>query len=313
MRSKFMTSSLLQRFDALAPSTKGMWLGLCAMALFGLTLPMTRLAIGSNAEPQLSPWFVTFGRAVVAALLSIALLIITRSPWPDRKQWRALIIAALGNAIGYPLLLAFALRSVTASHAAVITALLPLVTAVAAAWILRQRVGIGFWLCACAGTALVVVYSLLRSSNSGNGFQLDVADLLLVAAVLAASVGYVQGALVTPALGAERVICWVTVISLPVTLPGALLTWPTTSVTGTAWIGFAYVGLFSMWVAFFAWYRALALGGSVRVSQVQLLQPFFAMAFSVPLLGEELDPLTMIFGVAVVVTVYIGKKFSPRP
>ena len=40
------------------------------MALFGLTLPMTRLAIGSQDAPQLSPWFVTFGRAVLAALLS---------------------------------------------------------------------------------------------------------------------------------------------------------------------------------------------------------------------------------------------------
>jgi drug/metabolite transporter (DMT)-like permease len=305
-----MTSSLRQRFDALTPSTKGMWLGLCAMALFGLTLPMTRLAIGSNAAPQLSPWFVTFGRAVVAAMLSIAVLVITRSPWPNRQQWRALIIAALGNAIGYPLLLAFALRSVTASHAAVITALLPLVTALAAAWTFKQRVGRAFWMCASAGTILVILYSLLRSSHAGSGFQLDMADLLLVAAVLAASVGYVQGALVTPALGAERVICWVTVISLPVTLPGALLTWPSTPVTGAAWAGFAYVGLFSMWVAFFAWYRALALGGSVRVSQVQLLQPFFAMLFSVPLLGERLDALTIGFGTAVVFTVYLGKKLS---
>lgn len=278
------------------------------MALFGLTLPMTRMAIGSDADPQLSPWFVTFGRAVVAAALSIAMLVLTRSPWPDRTHWRPLIAAALGNAIGYPLLLAFALRSVTASHAAVITALLPLVTAMIAAWTLRQRPGRDFWLCAIAGAVLVVAYSLVRSSQAGLSFQPEWADLLLVAAVIAASVGYVQGALVTPALGAERVICWVTVISLPVTLPGALFAWPSAPVSAAAWVGFAYVGLFSMWIAFFAWYRALALGGTVKLSQVQLLQPFFAMLFSVPLLGERIDAITLGFGAAVVVTVYIGRR-----
>ncbi len=305
-----MTIPLQQRFGALQPQTRGLWLGLLAMALFGLTLPMTRMAIGSEAAPQLSPWFVTFGRAVLAAALSIALLGFTRSPWPDRKHWRPLILAALGNAIGYPLLLAFALRSVTASHAAVITALLPLVTAVIAAWSLRQRMASSFWICAATGTALVVAYSLLRSGQGSLVFHLEWADILLVAAVLAASIGYVQGALITPALGAERVICWVTVISLPITLPGSLLTWPAGPVSPWAWLGFVYVGLFSMWIAFFAWYRALALGGTVQVSQVQLLQPFFAMLFSVPLLGERLDALTLTFGVAVVMTVYFGKRIS---
>ena len=47
-----------------------------------------------------------------------------------------------------------------------------------------------------------------------------------------------------------------------------------------------------MWLGFFAWYRGLALGGTVRVSQVQLLQPFLALLFAVPVLGERLEPTT---------------------
>jgi 2-aminoadipate transaminase len=50
-----------------------------------------------------------------------------------------------------------------------------------------------------------------------------------------------------------------------------------------------------MWIGFFAWYRGLALGGTVRVSQVQLVQPFFSMLMAVPLLGERLDALTLGF------------------
>jgi drug/metabolite transporter (DMT)-like permease len=137
--------------------------------------------------------------------------------------------------------------------------------------------------------------------------------LVLVAAVLAASVGYVHGALVTPGLGAERVICWINILSLPITLPGSLLSWPQAAVDTSTWVGFAYLGLFSMWISLVIWYRALAIGGTVRISQMQLLQPFFAMLFSIPLLRERLDALTLGFGAAVVVTVYLGKRLSAPP
>ena len=63
-----------------------------------------------------------------------------------------------------------------------------------------------------------------------------------------------------------------------------------------------------MWLGFFAWYRGLALGGTVRVSQVQLVQPFLSMLFAIALLGEKLDAVTVGFGLAVIATVFIGKK-----
>jgi drug/metabolite transporter (DMT)-like permease len=109
-------------------------------------------------------------------------------------------------------------------------------------------------------------------------------------------------------LPAEHVICWVLVLSLPVTLPATLATWPIRPASLAAWGGFAYVTVFSMWLGFFAWYRGLALGGTVRVSQVQLLQPFLSMLFAIPLLGERLDALTLGFALAVIATVFVGKK-----
>lgn len=246
-------------------------------------------------------------------MLSVVFLLATRSPRPQRVHWKPLGMAVLGNAIGYPLLLAYALRVVSASHAAVITALLPLVTAACAAWVLHQRARLGFWLCAIAGSALVVAFSLLRAGSHGGGFGFEWADVLLVGAVVAASLGYIYGAQVTPALGAERVICWVCVMALPVTLPGTLLLWPEQPVAASAWVGFVYVGVFSMWMGFFAWYRGLAMGGALRVSQTQLLQPFLSILAAVPLLGEPLDVVTLGFAAAVVATVVAGKKLSqPR-
>lgn len=291
--------------------TAGWALGVAAMAMFGLTLPMTQLATGSAAAPQLSPAFVTCGRGVVAAALSALFLLLTRSPRPARGHWPLLALAALGNALGYPLLLAWALREVSTQHVAVITVLLPLVTAGVAALALRQRPPWRFWAGALVGGALVLAYALQRAQAAGQGFAPQPADAWVVLGVLAASVGYVAGARVTPALGAERVICWVTLLALPVTLPGAWWAWPAqplAAVAPSAWAGFAYVSLFSMWIGFFAWYRALDWGGAVRISQLQLLQPFFAMLAAWPLRGEPVAAASLGFAAAVVATVVWSRR-----
>lgn len=293
--------------------TRGLWLGLLGVAIFAITLPMTRLATGTADHPLLSPWFITFARAALAGGLSLAFLGMTRSPRPAPAQIKPLLLATLGNCLGFPVLLGFALRHVTSGHAAVFTALLPLTTAAMAAWVLHQRARLGFWLFAGLGACLVIAFSLLRASQHAQGFALEWADLALVGAIVSAAVGYVYGAQVTPSLGAERVICWVCVLALPVTVPGTLLMWPQTAVPPSAWLALLYVGVFSMWAGFFAWYRGLAMGGALKVSQVQLVQPFLSILAAVPLLGEPLEVVTLGFALAVVATVFIGKRFATLP
>ena len=156
---------------------------------------------------------------------------------------------------------------------------------------------------------MVVTFAVLRSGNAaGTGLSIHFADVLLLAAMLCAAVGYGYGARLSQQMRAEHVICWALVISLPLTLPLAFVSWPQTPLKAAAWWGFAYVAVFSMWLGLFAWYRGLALGGTVRVSQVQLVQPFLSMLFAVPLLGERLDAVTVGFGLAVIATVFVGKK-----
>lgn len=283
--------------------------GLVGVALFAATLPMTRLAVGPVEAPQLSPWFVTFGRAAVAGLLSVAYLAWQRSQGrlnvPSRTQWPLLGVTAFGVIVGFPLFLALALRHVPSTHGAVVTALLPLSTAVLGALWYRQRPSTGFWACAVLGSGLVLGFMAWRAG----GLYLGAANIYLLIAMTTGAFGYIGGARLTPSLGAEQVICWVLASCLPLTLPVAWWFAPATpGVIGPmAWMGFAYVALFSMWIGFFAWYRALALG-AVRVSQIQLVQPFLSLLFAVPLLGERLDLVTAVFALAVIATVFVGKK-----
>ncbi len=287
-------------------------LGVLGVLIFALTIPMTRLASGSLAAPQLPAEFVAIGRAALAGLLAALWLGATRAPWPRPAQWRQLGLTALGVVFGFPLFLGWAVQRVDAAHAAVVSGLLPIATALMGALLMRQRPSRGFWACALLGTALVLGFAFWKG-----GARLQAADGLLVLAVLWGGVGYVLGARLSapqgdgrPPMAPQQVISWVLVASLPVTLP---LTWafhPTAPVRLAAWGGFLYVSVFSMWLGFFAWYRGLQLGGMLRVSQVQLLQPFLSMWLAVPLLGEPLDAATVGFSLAVMATVFLSRRMA---
>ena len=294
-----------------AEHRKGLWLGLLGVTIFALTLPLTRIAVGTPEAPQMSGVFVATGRAVVAALLSLPFLWLTRAPWPRREDRLPLVMVSLGVVFGFPLFTSIAMRHVQAVHASVMLGVLPLATALVGAWLHRQRPSLGFWCCALLGTSLVVAFALLHSGQPG--LQLRDADLLLLAAMACAATGYGWGARLSGTMRAEHVISWALLLTLPINLPIAFSHWPQAALQPAAWLSFAYVAVFSMWLGFFAWYRALALGGTVRVSQVQLVQPFLSMLFAVPLLGETLDATTLGFGLVVVATVFIGRKMPVFP
>lgn len=288
---------------------KSLWLGALGVVIFALTLPMTRLAVGSTFEPLLSPWFVSFGRAALAGFLSIFYMAYVSGPKPDKEDYIPLVYAAIANVLGWPILLAVALRHVESVHASVITGILPLATAGMAAFIFRKRPSWGFWLFAFMGAAIVAGYAWMRGTSTYSlGGNMQWADILLVFAVLSASSGYAVGGRLSQKWSGEVVICWMLIILLPITATGAYFTRPTESVPVSSWGGFLYVSLFSMWLGMFIWYRALAIGNAVRVSQIQLLQPFLSIIFSIPILGEKIDATTLVFGFGVAVMVFMGKR-----
>jgi hypothetical protein len=68
--------------------------------------------------------------------------------------------------------------------------------------------------------------------------------------------------------------------------------------TPVQWAAFAYLGLVSMFLGFFAWYHGLAIGPLAHVSQVQLVQPVPCICWAGVLLGEHLTWSTILGGLA---------------
>ncbi len=78
----------------------GLLLGFVGVAIFGGTLPATRLAVAA-----IDPTALTALRAAIAGLCWLALLIVLRRPLPPRELWPQLAIAMVCVSILFPLLM----------------------------------------------------------------------------------------------------------------------------------------------------------------------------------------------------------------
>jgi drug/metabolite transporter (DMT)-like permease len=262
--------------------TDGLLLGAAGVIGFSGTAPATRVV-----APVFGPVTLTCARIVIAAGLgTITLAARGWLRWPGRRHLAGLLAMGLGVAVGYPLFLALAVQEVPASHAAVDIALVPAATAALSAARNREHLPRPFWLACLTGVAAVTGYAL-----TSGGAGAHIGDLWLAAAVLSCAVGYVEGARVAQHIGAVRTLCWGMLLLAPAAVPllaASVLTRPAAPVPASAWAGLGYVGIISMFAASLAWYRGLAAGGTARIGQLNLAQPFLAIMWSALLLGEHI-------------------------
>lgn len=274
----------------------GLWWAFLAVFLWSFTVPLTKVAIEG-----FSAVFTATGRAVIAGVIAAIVLFIRRVPPPPRHLWRPLFYVMLGTVFGWPIFMAIALNYTTAAHASVIAAFLPLATAIFAVAITHERVTRTFWLAATIGTLAVIAFSLSRG-ELGPGSLL--ADVLLILGVLAASLGYVFGVNATRELPGWQVVSWVVVAALPITIPASAVLWffgnGVRSPDGWQWSALVILGLSSMYLGFFAWYRGLSQAGTAYGGQVQQLQVLLSLVWSAVLLGETVTWLTVLAALVVV-------------
>ncbi|MER5393030.1 DMT family transporter [Saccharopolyspora sp. NPDC002686] len=293
---RLQSSATLADPTALSRSRAGLGWGLLGVGAFSFTVPFTRVALAGGG---MSPLFIGSGRAAIAALLAAAALAITRQRLPRGAQWGRVAIVAGGVVVGFPVLTSFALTTTPASHGAVVIAVLPAATAVAAVLRGRERPPARFWITAAAGSAVAVVFAALQ----GGGISgLHWSDLLLFGAVAAAAIGYAEGGLLARELGAWQTVSWALVLAAPlmIALTGFSMAQQSPSGTAVEWAAFAYLAVVSMYLGFFAWYRGLAIGPMAQVSQVQLTQPVMSICWAALFLGEDLTWPTVVGGLAVI-------------
>ncbi|HET6547955.1 MAG TPA: DMT family transporter [Solirubrobacter sp.] len=273
--------------------------GLVGVLAFSFSLPATRLAV-----EDLDATFVGLGRALVAAALAGVLLAVRREPWPDRRDLPRFAIVGLGVVVGFPLFSSLALERLSSAHASVIVGLLPAATAAWAVARAGERPPRAFWVAATAGLAAVLAFAATQGVEG-----IATADVLVLIAVALGGLGYAEGGALSRRYGGAQVICWALVFAAPVLIvPVALAARHGVHADATAWLGFAYVAVVSMFLGFFAWYHGLALGGVARIGQTQLAQPVLTLIWAALILGERVTAAMVAAALAVLACVVATQR-----
>ena len=136
----------------------------------------------------------------------------------------------------------------------------------------------------------------------------------MLGAIILCGAGYAEGAKLSKIIGGWQVISWALLLSLPLMLVLSIIYLPSSlaKVTTPAWIGLAYVSIFSMFIGFVFWYRGLAQGGIASVGQLQLLQPFFGLALSATLLHERVSLEMLLITAGVIICVACSRRYAKK-
>jgi drug/metabolite transporter (DMT)-like permease len=285
--------------------TRGLLLGFIGVVCFSASLPFTRVAVR-----EFGVIFPSFGRAVIAAALAAGVLQLRRVPLPGRHLFGRMAMVAAGVVVGFPAFTGLALQHAPAGHGSVVIGLLPAATAGWSSIRTGARPSPRYWWYATLGAGAIIVLTLARGTA-----DIALGDLYLLGAIASAAVGYTEGAVVSREIGGWQTISWAVVFALPITVPLTLIGLGPVGFDepSTAWISLAYLGAVSMFLGFFAWYAALAMGGIARVSPVQLLQPMLSLVWASLFLGERLDALIVVVALVVLGSVAGSRRSAIGP
>ncbi len=279
---------------------RGMLLGFIGIVCFSLTLPATSIAV-----PYFGATIVGLGRTVIAAILVSIILIIKKESLPNKNQMKSLCIVAVGAVLAFPLLTTFAMKSLPVSHGAIELALLPLATAGFAMWRGGERPTKHYWISSIIGAVTVLIYAVYLGLG-----QIQKGDIALIVAVLILGLSYAEGGKLSKEVGSWQVIAWAILIGAPFFIipVGLSISVDILQAPIEAWISLFYLAIVSQFLAYVAWYGGMSRGGIARVGQIQYLQPFLMIGFSVLFLGESITWLTIILAIIVVICVIFGKN-----
>ena len=252
-------------------------------AMWGASYLFMRVAV-----PHLGPALMIDARVLLAGGLLLAVMLATGRASGLRTHWRHwLFVAIVGTAIPF-MLIAQALRTIDASTAAILNALVPLFTTIIAAIWIREGITpakLAGIVLSIAGTAVLMGWTpqpvtpreLMAASLSVTATFLYGINIVFSRVHLRAATPIATSAFTLLFAGA-------------VLLPFTPLDRDLTAVPPSAWAAVLGLAIVSTTVAFIYYYRLIADIGPVKASTVTLLVPVFGMVWGVLFLGEPLTP-----------------------
>jgi drug/metabolite transporter (DMT)-like permease len=259
----------------------------------------SNFVLGRLLREEIGPLMLTTSRVAVASLFYA--LILGRSAVKERLlpgHWILLAGMAFTGVLGFPFLLYRGLQLTTATDAVLINATGPLMTAILAAILLKERL---FPRHILGGLITFLGVALIVSGGSFEGlhhWHVNVGDLYILLAVVLWGLYSVISRKATRSQSVFSVTAVSTWIGLPLFLGVAAVGGQSTT-TNWNWhllLAVAYIGIFPSGVAFLSWNEGVRRVGASRAMVFYNMLPVYGSILGVILLGESLGTQHIIGG-----------------
>ena len=268
------------------------------MVIWGATPILTRVALD-----DLPPLVVACLRTIIAGLVAIPLLAAMRQRLPSDRESRTLLgISAAVGFVVFPVVYTVGQQRTSALHGVMILAALADLhghlrgdrrSPAAAAGVARRL-----------AVALVGEAVLIGGRGTSTGGATLAGDLIVLAAALCVSAGYVAGAMLPPrGLSSLATTLWGVLLGTIVLAPlaaGLFVRDGVPEAGAKAWAAVVFLALVTSIVGYLGWYWALDRGGIARIATLQFLQPVSGFALAAIVLGENVT-LPIAIGSALIV------------
>ena len=281
------------------------------------------ITLGRALRGQIGPLTLTAARVTIAGLLFVLLFArqsaAGRLPPAERRpgrDWPLLLGMALTGVLGFPALLYLALQFTTASNASLINGTGPLMTAMLAAWLLREKLHtnqIVGGLVSLAGVVLIIGNGFRAHNGSGP----NLGDLIMLANVALWGLYSVMARVVTRRRSTVSATAFSTWAALPLLLPLALIEsgQKPPELSPNLLLAVLYIGIFAAFVAFLAWNEGIRRVGPTRAMAFYNMLPVYGALLGAIFLNEALGMGQVMGGALVIGGGLIGTslwKFASR-
>ena len=274
------------------------------------------------AVQEVAPLGVAVWRFFFAATSLLALVLWRHGRLPGLNRHELLLVLGLGASgiFIYNLFFLFGMRHITAGRGALVVATTPVITLLAAAWLLREGMTLqkafGCVL-AFAGCLTVIGKGDPLALLAGN---IGIGEVLILGCALMWSIYTLIGRLGTQSLaqrnlGALVMTAYASCAGFAMLLAAALIDNPAQllpNYSSTAWGAILFLGLLGTTLGFTWFSAAVQEIGAARASIFINLVPVAAVLQGALLLGERLDLSALIGGVLVITGVMLTQRPATR-
>jgi drug/metabolite transporter (DMT)-like permease len=285
---------------------------LVTMFFWGGTWVAARVAVQEVAPLGVAVW-----RFFFAASSLLALVWWRHGRLPSVSRHELLLVLALG-ATGiflYNLFFLFGMQHITAGRGALVVALNPVITLLAAAWLLRE----GMTVQKAIGSVLAFA-GCLTVIGKGDPLaflvgRIGAGELLILGCAVMWSAYTMIGRQATLSLSPLVTTAYASSAGFAMLLVVALLNEPAQLLphySGLAWTAILFLGLLGTTVSFTWFSAAVKQIGASRASIFINLVPVAAVLLGALLLGERLDPSVLLGGALVIVGVTLTQRSAVK-